>query len=165
MSRNPSFSHRGSGHALPTPVSLRRGIQQLALAGLALSAIAQLLAVPARTVRRLVRRWQQPRHPLEPSYGNSGRLDEEDRIQREVYPVAEGQSRLQRNPGLIHSGRGYALGSWEFVCWRLEDALTQLPVLPGQLPTQPSARPNFMRGDSSAPTGMSRTHGNNAHPR
>ena len=51
------------------------------------------------------------------------RLDEEDRIQREVYPVAEGQSRLQRHPDLRHSGRAYAPGSWERVCWRLEDAL------------------------------------------
>jgi len=33
---------------------------------------------------------------------------------------------MQRAPGLIHSGRGYALGSWEFVCWCLEDALACL---------------------------------------
>jgi len=69
--------------------------------------------------------WAEPEQCDTPEQLQS-RLDEEDRIQREVYPVAEGQSRMQRAPGLIHSGRGYALGSWEFVCWCLEDALACL---------------------------------------
>jgi hypothetical protein len=35
------------------------------------------------------------------------RLDEDDRLQRERYPVAKGQSRWQVFPGLAHSGRPY----------------------------------------------------------
>jgi hypothetical protein len=51
------------------------------------------------------------------------RLDEEDRIQRECFPFQLGPSRQQVYPALCHSGRGYALGLWEEVCWDLDAAL------------------------------------------
>jgi transposase len=51
------------------------------------------------------------------------RLDEEDRIQRECLPFRDGRSRWQVYPELCHSGRGYALGTWEEVCWDLGAAL------------------------------------------
>ncbi len=35
------------------------------------------------------------------------RLEEMDRVHREVYPVGDGQSRLAAYPGLTHSGRTY----------------------------------------------------------
>jgi hypothetical protein len=66
--------------------------------------------------------WAEPSQCDSPEQLQS-RLDEEDRIQRELYPVAEGQSRLERYPSLRHSGRAYAAGTWEQVCWCLEDAL------------------------------------------
>jgi hypothetical protein len=53
------------------------------------------------------------------------RLQEEDRIQREVYPSVDGRSRWQAYPDLYHSGRGYVeLG--EPYCWSLEQALAYL---------------------------------------
>jgi len=55
-----------------------------------------------------------------------GRLDEEDRIQREVYPFRDGQSRWQAYPALLHSGRAYALTGWESICWDLQTALACL---------------------------------------
>jgi hypothetical protein len=51
------------------------------------------------------------------------RVDEEDRVQRQHYPLAEGVSRLEAYPGLRHSGRGYGPWPWEFVCWDLSAAL------------------------------------------
>jgi hypothetical protein len=45
------------------------------------------------------------------------RLEEMDRIQREVYPVRDGQSRRAAYPGLKHSGRAYdptqEEGTWD----------------------------------------------------
>ena len=53
------------------------------------------------------------------------RVAEEDRIQREVYPAIDGQSRLAAYPFLLHSGRGYS-GSWEKYGWDLSAALALL---------------------------------------
>jgi hypothetical protein len=49
----------------------------------------------------------------------------EDYIQREVYPSIAGRSRRQAYPGLLNSGRGYAL-CWEEVYWDLDKALAVL---------------------------------------
>jgi hypothetical protein len=54
-----------------------------------------------------------------------GRLEVEDRIQREVYPSVAGQSRRLAYPDLLHSGRGYT-EAWEMLDWRLEEALAYL---------------------------------------
>jgi len=53
------------------------------------------------------------------------RLEAEDRVQRQEYPALAGRTRLESYPGLLHSGRGYALG-WERVGWDLEAALACL---------------------------------------
>jgi transposase len=54
------------------------------------------------------------------------RLDEEDRVQRQWYPYRGQLSRLQVYPALCHSGRAYAVGSWEEHCWDLDAALACL---------------------------------------
>jgi hypothetical protein len=87
--------------------------------------------------------WNDPRRPeqngvVERSQGTSQRwvepagcadldelrrrLSEEDRIQREVYPAIDGQSRRQAYPWLLHSGRGYCR-LWEARVWDLAEAL------------------------------------------
>ncbi len=53
------------------------------------------------------------------------RLDHEERLYREEYPTASGQSRLQRWPGLQHSGRHYSV-AWEKRHWSLERALEHM---------------------------------------
>lgn len=53
------------------------------------------------------------------------RVAEEDRIQREVYPAVEGQSRRAAYPFLAHSGRGYSR-TWEKYGWDLSAALQLL---------------------------------------
>jgi hypothetical protein len=53
------------------------------------------------------------------------RLDREERLYREEYPTDSGQSRLQRWPGLRHSGRPYRVG-WEQRRWSLPAALDHL---------------------------------------
>jgi transposase InsO family protein len=53
------------------------------------------------------------------------RIDEEDQVQRELYRDEGGLTRRQRYPGLLNSGRGYAL-PWEKVCWDLAGALARL---------------------------------------
>ena len=50
------------------------------------------------------------------------RLAEEDRVQREVYPAIDGQSRLAAYPALRRSSRGYCRG-WEDQVWDLGAAL------------------------------------------
>ena len=47
------------------------------------------------------------------------RLDENDRIQREVYPSCEGLSRLVAHPALRHSGQLYT-ADWEERHWSLQ---------------------------------------------
>src|SRR5207248_2039750 len=51
------------------------------------------------------------------------RLDEEDRVQREVYHFDGKQSRLAAYPDLRYSGRPYLEGRWEDICWRRADVL------------------------------------------
>jgi hypothetical protein len=53
------------------------------------------------------------------------RVVEEDRIQREVYPAIDGQSRMAAYPFLINSGRGYTR-SWEEYAWDWQAALALL---------------------------------------
>ncbi len=87
---------------------------------------------PAASDRNRMARWSAPgataKNWAEPGQCDSpeqlqSRLAEADHVQRELDPVAEGQSRLQRYPSLRHSGRGYVAGSWEQVYWSLEEAL------------------------------------------
>jgi hypothetical protein len=55
------------------------------------------------------------------------RLDEADRLQREVYVTAAGASRLELFPALRHSGRAYT-AAWEKRAWSLslvEDHLAE----------------------------------------
>jgi transposase InsO family protein len=53
------------------------------------------------------------------------RMDEMDRIQREVYPSIQGMSRLAAYPELKHSGRVYSK-AWETREWKLELVLQHL---------------------------------------
>jgi transposase InsO family protein len=57
------------------------------------------------------------------------RVDEEDRVQRELYRDEHGLTRRERYPDLLSSGRGYAPG-WEKACWELELALNCLGGCP-----------------------------------
>ncbi len=100
---------------------------ELWLAGLGVALHRNRLRRPQQngTVERsqgTAKNWAEPGQCDSPEQLQS-RLDEEDHVQRELYPVAEGQSRLQRYPSLRHSGRGYVAGSWEQVYWSLEEAL------------------------------------------
>jgi transposase InsO family protein len=53
------------------------------------------------------------------------RLDEMDRIQREVYPSINGQSRLLAYPGLQQNDRPYSKG-WEKRNWNLQKVLDHM---------------------------------------
>jgi hypothetical protein len=46
------------------------------------------------------------------------RADEEDRLQREAYPLADGRPRWLAYPWLRHSGRGYCV-TWEAQVWSI----------------------------------------------
>src|SRR5439155_13638129 len=52
------------------------------------------------------KRWAEP-HRCSSAAELQGRLDDDDRLQRERYPVAGGLSRWQLFAGLAHSGRPY----------------------------------------------------------
>ena len=55
------------------------------------------------------------------------RLDEEDRVQRQVLPcMPGGLSRLGAYPGLLNSGRGYGGPRWEAHCWDEQAAWARL---------------------------------------
>ena len=100
---------------------------ELWLAGLGVALHRNRLRRPQQngTVERsqgTAKNWAEPGQGDSPEQLQS-RVDEEDKVQRELYPAVEGQSRLQRYPSLLHSGRGYVAGSWEQVCWSLEGAL------------------------------------------
>src|SRR5262249_869928 len=75
--------------------------------------------------QRTARDWAEPELCDSPEQLQR-RLDEEDRVQRDLYPSCGGDSRLRAFPALCHSGRGYAAGAWEAVCWDLEAALACL---------------------------------------
>jgi hypothetical protein len=53
------------------------------------------------------------------------RLDEEDRVQRELYPYGAFRSRMEAYLGLRHSGRPYSV-AWEQAHWSWEAVLGQL---------------------------------------
>jgi hypothetical protein len=57
------------------------------------------------------------------------RLDEEDRVQRELYPHAGCGSRLAAYPGLEHSGRRYG-AAWERANWSWGAVLSHLAGVP-----------------------------------
>ncbi len=61
------------------------------------------------------KRWAEP-HACQTLAQLQTRLDEDDSLQRERYPLARGLSRWQLFPGLTHTGRGYAeaeeTGAW-----------------------------------------------------
>jgi hypothetical protein len=62
------------------------------------------------------------------------RLEEMDRVQREVYPARHGQSRLATHPGLKHSGRPYDPAQ-EGSIWDLQKVwdLMGMPRVPRQV--------------------------------
>jgi transposase InsO family protein len=72
--------------------------------------------------QRTAKDWAEPQQCDSPEQLQR-RLDEEDRVQREVYRFDGQQSRRQAFPGLLHSGRAYAAGRWESVCWDYAAAL------------------------------------------
>jgi transposase InsO family protein len=67
------------------------------------------------------KRWAEP-SKQENALALQQRIDEEDRIQREVFRDDQGLTRRQRYPDLVHSGRGYA-GSCEAAMWDWSAAL------------------------------------------
>jgi len=70
------------------------------------------------------KRWADPEHCDTPEELQEC-LHYADRVQREVYPSIEGQSRAAAYPGLKHSGRPYSL-RWEDREWDLHRVLDQL---------------------------------------
>jgi hypothetical protein len=70
------------------------------------------------------KRWGEP-HTCQDADELQRRLDEMDRIQREVYPSIEGQSRWQAFPGLQKTDRPYTK-RWEKKHWDLERVLTYM---------------------------------------
>jgi hypothetical protein len=64
------------------------------------------------------KRWAEP-HACQAAAELQARLDEDDCLQRERYPVAQGRSRWELFPGLAHSGRLYQKGN-EARRWSLE---------------------------------------------
>jgi transposase InsO family protein len=64
------------------------------------------------------KRWGEP-HTCRDGQELQRRLDEMDRIQREVYPSIQGQSRWEAFPGLCHSDRSYSK-AWERCHWNIE---------------------------------------------
>jgi len=70
------------------------------------------------------KRWGEP-HTCRALEELQQRLDQMDRIQREVYPSIEGLSRAQAFPELQHPVRTYTKG-WEKRAWDLERVLAHL---------------------------------------
>jgi hypothetical protein len=64
------------------------------------------------------KRWAEP-HACRSVAELQARLDDDDVLQRERYPLAQGRSRWQLFPGLAHSGRPYAAAD-EAGAWGLE---------------------------------------------
>ncbi len=64
------------------------------------------------------KRWAEP-HACQAPAELQTRLDEDDRLQRERYPLAQGRSRWDLFPGLVHSGRPYREADEEAV-WDLQ---------------------------------------------
>ena len=70
------------------------------------------------------KRWTEPGTCQNPAELQR-RMDDMDRIQREVYPSIEGQSRLQAFPGLQQIERSYSK-TWEKRHWDLELVLAHM---------------------------------------
>jgi transposase InsO family protein len=68
-----------------------------------------------------LKRWSEPRTCLSVSQWQE-RLDREERLYREEYPLPSGLPRWQQWPELRHSGRCYSL-RWEKRYWSLSAAL------------------------------------------
>jgi transposase InsO family protein len=64
------------------------------------------------------KRWAEP-HACHTVAQFQARLDEDDRLQRERYPLAQGRSRWELFPGLAHTGRCYQEAEEES-SWSLE---------------------------------------------
>jgi len=104
---------------------------QLWLAGLGVALHQGRPHVPQDTPRvergqRTAQAWAEPwQHDTAEQLQR--RLDEEDRIHREVYLFDGQQTRLQAYPELALRGRAYASGAyWEDVCWDHQEALSLL---------------------------------------
>jgi hypothetical protein len=75
------------------------------------------------------KRWAEP-HACHTPAELQARLDADDRLQRERYPVARGRSRWELFPELAHSGRAYReadeAGAW--CLGRVRDHLAEIAV-------------------------------------
>ena len=82
------------------------------------------------------KRWAEP-HKCFSTSELQTRLDEDDTLQRERYPVSQGRSRWELFPGLVHSGRPYReedeSHTWDLQ--RVYDHLTEYAV-PRQVDSQ-----------------------------
>jgi hypothetical protein len=68
--------------------------------------------------------WAEPDRCRDPKE-LQGRLDDEDRVQRESYPHGGFRSRMEAYPGLAHSGRPYS-AAWERAHWSWDVVLSYL---------------------------------------
>jgi hypothetical protein len=112
----------GSSDDVPTPLALW-------LVGLGIAmhwndpSSPQQNGVVERSMGTL-KRWSEPRSCVSVAQWQE-RLDREERLYREEYPLPSGSSRWQQWPGLRHSGRSYSL-AWENRHWSLPAALEHL---------------------------------------
>jgi hypothetical protein len=75
----------------------------------------------------VARNWAEPERCGSPEELQV-RMEEEDRVQRELYPHAGFASRMEAYPGLIHSGRPYD-AAWEGANWSMVPVLEYLAGL------------------------------------
>jgi hypothetical protein len=82
------------------------------------------------------KRWAEPQACQTPAQLQA-RLDEDDVLQRERYPVARGRSRSELFPGLAHSGRRYRAAG-EARAWSLDRGRARLAeyAVPRQVDSQ-----------------------------
>jgi hypothetical protein len=112
----------GSSDDLPTPLALW-------LIGLGIAmhwndpSSPQQNGVVERSMGTL-KRWSEPHLCVSVAQWQE-RLDREERLYREEYPLPSGLTRWQQWPGLRHSGRRYRL-AWEKREWSLPKALEHL---------------------------------------
>ena len=71
-----------------------------------------------------IKRWSEP-HTCHSVPELQARVDADDILQRERYPLAKGQSRWQLFPGLAHTGKDYSEAE-EAKRWKLERVLEHL---------------------------------------
>jgi transposase InsO family protein len=112
----------GSSDDLPTPLALW-------LVGLGIvmhwndPGSPQQNGVVERSMGTL-KRWSEPRSCRSVAQWQE-RLDYEERLYREEYPLPSGATRWQQWPGLRHSGRPYS-SAWEKKHWSLPAAIEHL---------------------------------------